>query len=56
MYVYTHYYEWVCMVNGKTSPRSVGGQEKLNVGASRVAPEWTREIGVSADKLVYKVT
>ena len=38
VYVYTHYYGWFCMVKGKTSPRSVGGQEKLKLDLSKVPP------------------
>ena len=38
VYVYTHYYGWFCMVKGKASPRSVGGQEKLKLDLSKVPP------------------
>ena len=38
VYVYTHYYGWFCVAKGKTSPRSVGGQEKLKLDLSKVTP------------------
>ena len=38
VYDYTHYYGWFCMVKGKTSPRSVGDQEKLKLDLSKVPP------------------
>ena len=41
VYVYTHYYGWFCMVKGKTSHRSVGGQQKLKLDLSKVPPQWS---------------